>query len=129
MSLDKKSLVAFANKERDRFETALRQFVEIPTVSADAERLPDIRRCAELAASTIRDFGGEADILETDGNPIIHGRFNTGSNAADRHRLQPPRRAAGLARDRAVDERSVRLHQSRATATSAAARPTTRVPR
>jgi acetylornithine deacetylase/succinyl-diaminopimelate desuccinylase-like protein len=80
MSLDKKSLVAFANKERDRFETALRQFVDIPTVSADADRLPDIRRCAELAASTIRDFGGEADVLETEGNPIIHGRFNTGKN-------------------------------------------------
>jgi acetylornithine deacetylase/succinyl-diaminopimelate desuccinylase-like protein len=78
--IDKKSLVAFANKERGRFETALRQFVETPTVSADADRLPDIRRCAELAASTIRDFGGEADILETDGNPIIHGRFNSGKN-------------------------------------------------
>src|SRR4051812_27152344 len=80
MSLEKKPLVAFANNERDRFESALRQFVDIPTVSADADRLPDIRRCAELAASTIRDFGGEADILETDGNPIIHGRFNSGSN-------------------------------------------------
>src|SRR5947199_2309464 len=80
MSLEKKSIVAFANKERDRFETALRQFVDIPTVSADADRLPDIRRCAELAASTIREFGGEADILETDGNPIIHGRFNSGKN-------------------------------------------------
>jgi acetylornithine deacetylase/succinyl-diaminopimelate desuccinylase-like protein len=80
MSLEKKSLVAFANKERDRFETALRQFVDIPTVSADAGRLPDIRRCAELAASTIREFGGEADVLETDGNPIVHGRFNSGSN-------------------------------------------------
>ena len=78
--IEKKPLVAFANKERDRFETALRQFVDIPTVSADADRLPDIRRCAELAASTIRDFGGEADILETDGNPIIHGRFNNGGN-------------------------------------------------
>jgi len=78
--IEKKPLVAFANKERDRFETALRQFVDIPTVSADADRLPDIRRCAELAASTIRDFGGEADILETGGNPIIHGRFNSGSN-------------------------------------------------
>jgi acetylornithine deacetylase/succinyl-diaminopimelate desuccinylase-like protein len=78
--IEKKSLVAFANKERDRFESALRQFVETPTVSADADRLPDIRRCAELAASTIRDFGGEADILETDGNPIIHGRFNSGKN-------------------------------------------------
>jgi acetylornithine deacetylase/succinyl-diaminopimelate desuccinylase-like protein len=78
--IDKKPLAAFANKERDCFEAALRQFVDIPTVSAEPERAADIRKCAELAASTIRDFGGEADILETDGNPIIHGRFNNGSN-------------------------------------------------
>jgi acetylornithine deacetylase/succinyl-diaminopimelate desuccinylase-like protein len=80
MSLDKKSLLAFANKERDRFEAALREFVEIPTVSAEADRADDIRRCADLAASTIREFGGQATILETDGNPIVHGRFETGKN-------------------------------------------------
>src|SRR4051794_40038359 len=80
MSLEKKSLVAFANNERDRFEAALRQFVDIPTVSADESRQPDIRRCAELAASTIRDFGGEARILATNGNPITHGRVNKRSN-------------------------------------------------
>lgn len=78
MSLDKKSLVAFANKERDHFETALREFVEIPTVSADPDRAADIRRCAEQAAATIREFGGEPSILETAGNPIVHGRFDTG---------------------------------------------------
>jgi acetylornithine deacetylase/succinyl-diaminopimelate desuccinylase-like protein len=78
MSLDKKSLVAFANKERDHFEAALREFVEIPTVSADPDRTADIRRCAELAAAKIREFGGESNILETDGYPIVHGRFETG---------------------------------------------------
>ena len=78
MSLDKKSLLAFANKERDRFETALREFVEIPTVSADPDRTADMRRCAELAAATITQFGGQATILETEGNPIVHGRFDTG---------------------------------------------------
>ena len=51
MSVDKKSLLAFANAERDRFESALREFVEIPSVSADPERQPDIRRCAERAAN------------------------------------------------------------------------------
>ena len=81
MSVDKKSLVAFANAERDRFESTLREFVEIPSVSADPDRVPDIRRCAERAAALIREFGGEASILETAGNPLVHGRFDAGKKA------------------------------------------------
>src|SRR5205814_2002070 len=81
MSLDKKSLTAFAKNERDRYENTLRDLVEIPTVSSEPERAADIRRCAERAAQLIRDFGGTASILETDGNPLIHGRFDGDSNA------------------------------------------------
>ena len=76
MAVDKSGLTAFAKRERDRFERTLKDFVEIPTVSADPDRQRDIRRCAELAAQTIRDFGGEPAILETAGNPIVHGRFD-----------------------------------------------------
>jgi len=76
MKLDKKSLLAWARDHRDDFESTLQQFVDTPTVSADPLRKDDIRRCAELAAAKIREFGGEASILETDGNPIVHGRFD-----------------------------------------------------
>ncbi|HEY8133261.1 MAG TPA: M20/M25/M40 family metallo-hydrolase [Thermoanaerobaculia bacterium] len=76
MNLDKKSLFSFAARERTAFERTLQKFIEIPTVSSDPARQPDIRRCAELAAQTIRDFGGEPAILETAGNPIVHGRFD-----------------------------------------------------
>jgi acetylornithine deacetylase/succinyl-diaminopimelate desuccinylase-like protein len=76
MSIDKASLVAFAKRERDRFERTLKEFIEIPTVSSEPPRQRDIRRCAELAAQTIREFGGEPAILETAGNPIVHGRFD-----------------------------------------------------
>jgi len=76
MGVDKSGLTAFAKRERDRFERILKEFVEIPTVSAEPSRQRDIRRCADLAAQTIRDFGGEPSILETAGNPIVHGRFD-----------------------------------------------------
>ena len=79
MNLSKNELLAFARGERERFERTLRQFVEVPTVSSEPERQRDIRRCADLAAQTIREFGGEARILETAGNPIIHGRFDQNS--------------------------------------------------
>jgi len=79
MNLSKNELLAFARAERERFERALRQFVEIPTVSSEPDRQRDIRRCADLAAQTIREFGGEPRILETAGNPIVHGRFDSDS--------------------------------------------------
>jgi acetylornithine deacetylase/succinyl-diaminopimelate desuccinylase-like protein len=76
MAVEKSGLTAFAKRERDRFERTLKDFVEIPTVSADPNRQRDIRRCADLASQTIREFGGEPWIIETAGNPIIHGRFD-----------------------------------------------------
>src|SRR5688500_1373109 len=78
MKTDKKSLLAWANGERSRFEDTLKQVFEIPSVSADPERKVDMRRCADAAAQQIRDFGGEARILETEGYPLIHGRFTAG---------------------------------------------------
>lgn len=81
MNLDKKSLTAWAGGQRERFEATLKEFVEIPTVSSDPARQADIRRCAEVAVRTIRDFGGEAEVLETAGNPLVHGRFTSTSGA------------------------------------------------
>ena len=75
MKIEKKALASWAASERAKFEETLKQFVEIPSVSAEPERAGDIRRCADAAAQLIRDFGGEAKILETVGNPLIHGRF------------------------------------------------------
>ena len=81
MKLDKKSLSKYAENQRALFEKTLKEFVEIPSVSSEPERLPEIRRCAELAAKTIRGFGGKASILKTPGNPLVHGRFDVGGNA------------------------------------------------
>jgi acetylornithine deacetylase/succinyl-diaminopimelate desuccinylase-like protein len=75
LSLD--ALRAFADRHRTAFESELRTLVEIPSVSSDPERKGDILRCAEAAADLFRRHGGEAQILETEGNPLILGRFHT----------------------------------------------------
>jgi len=80
MKVEKKALAAWADSERNHFEDTLKTFVEIPSVSAEEGRKGDIRRCADAAAQLIRDFGGEARILETDGYPLIHGKFTAGAN-------------------------------------------------
>lgn len=81
MKTDKKSLAAWAAGERDRFEKTLQQFVEIPSVSSEPARAGDIRRCADAAVSLIKEFGGKAKVLETNGYPIVHGQFKTDANA------------------------------------------------
>lgn len=77
MNVDKKSLTDFAASQRSAFESKLKEFVEIPSVSADPARERDVRRAAERAAITVREFGGDAKILETGGHPMVHGRFNS----------------------------------------------------
>ena len=75
MKLDKKTLTGFADRERSAFESKLKELVEIPTVSADPARKSDILRCAEVAVHTVKQFGGEAKIIETAGYPLVHGHF------------------------------------------------------
>src|SRR5258708_2036141 len=73
--MDKPPLPPFAKRERDPSEKALRESVEFPSAPPEPVRAGDIRRCADHAAGLIRLFGGEAKVLETKGNPIVHGRF------------------------------------------------------
>jgi acetylornithine deacetylase/succinyl-diaminopimelate desuccinylase-like protein len=80
LSLD--ALRAFATDHRATFEKELKTLVEIPSVSADPARAGDVRRCAEAAKNLFERFGGKAEILETAGNPLIHGWF--GEDAAHR---------------------------------------------
>lgn len=76
-ALNKDSLYSFAERERERYESLLKTFVEIPTVSVDPQHDVDIRRGVDLAAETIHRFGGEVEIYETGGGkPIIHGVFD-----------------------------------------------------
>jgi len=75
MNLDKTTLAAWAESERERFEGNLKEFVEIPSVSADPARKGDIDRLAGRAAQLVRDFGGSAEVLQTAGNPIVSGTF------------------------------------------------------
>ncbi len=66
--------------ERSEFEKILKEWVEIPSISAEPDRRADIERLAETAVKTIQAFGGEAEKISTPGNPVVVGRFETGVN-------------------------------------------------
>ena len=114
MTFTRAELEHFAAKERDRFEDLLKDFVEVASVSADPAHKRDIERCAELGAATLRAFGGRAELYRVPGgSPVVLGSFDSGPAPSDDHRLQPPRRAAGLEGDRALAERSLHVHAGR----------------
>ena len=69
------SIDSYIAENRDRYEDMLGDLVEVPTVSMDPARKEDIGRGAELAAQYLKDFGGQAEIHSTSGNPVVVGRF------------------------------------------------------
>jgi len=74
----RESLKKFAADKRAEFEQTLEKVVEIPTVSVDPEHKSDMRRGADFAVSLLQSSGAKAELFETDGHPIVYGRFDRG---------------------------------------------------
>ena len=47
--------------------------IRIPSVSAEAVRKPDMRRCAEYLAAALAEAGADrAEVMPTEGNPVVY---------------------------------------------------------
>jgi acetylornithine deacetylase/succinyl-diaminopimelate desuccinylase-like protein len=53
----------------------LSEFLRIESISADAQREPDVRRAAEWVRDFVRGAGGEAELVETDTFPLVVGEL------------------------------------------------------
>jgi acetylornithine deacetylase/succinyl-diaminopimelate desuccinylase-like protein len=73
--LSRAALAQFAERVRPEYESALRELVEIPTVSSDPAHARDIARGAQVAAGLIRRAGGRARVLRTPGHPVVLGEI------------------------------------------------------
>ena len=63
---------------QNEFEAKLKEWVEIPSVSAAPEHRADIGRIADGAVAYIRECGGTGDKIATPGNPVVIGEFFSG---------------------------------------------------
>ena len=61
-------------KLRDEFADKLKALVDIPSVSMEPDRHADVRRCADLACAYLREAGAEAQVIPTQGLPLVLGR-------------------------------------------------------
>jgi len=75
----REELHSYAKEKRPEYESALKEIVEIPSVSVDPERKRDVYRAAEYAVGLLERCGAKARLFETKGHPIVHGRFDRGN--------------------------------------------------
>src|SRR5258706_11772019 len=73
--LVKSNIDRYVESAQTEFEAKLREWVEIPTISAEPEHKPDIDRCAEAAVQYLRSLGATAETVPTPGNPVVVGSF------------------------------------------------------
>jgi acetylornithine deacetylase/succinyl-diaminopimelate desuccinylase-like protein len=61
----------------------LSDFLRIPSVSADPEHAGDVRAAAEWVRDFVRTAGGDAELVETDAQPLVIGEIaaDTGADA------------------------------------------------
>src|ERR1051325_6423645 len=69
----------------------LAEFIRIPSISADPAHATDVVRAGEWVRDRVRDAGGEADVIEWQGQPLAlgEGRAANGAGGA------PPARRGG----------------------------------
>jgi acetylornithine deacetylase/succinyl-diaminopimelate desuccinylase-like protein len=74
------NIAQYIETARPEFEAKLREWVEIPTISAEPEHRSDIESGAEAAVQYLRSMGADAEAIATPGNPVVVGKFVTGED-------------------------------------------------
>jgi len=59
----------------------LYELLRIPSISADPERVDDVVRAAEWVRDFIRTAGGEAELVATEGHPLVIAEFRASQGA------------------------------------------------
>jgi acetylornithine deacetylase/succinyl-diaminopimelate desuccinylase-like protein len=87
----------YAHNHQSQFLDELKEFVSIPSISADPTRKADIQTAAEWVARQLRLLGMfSVQVFSTSGHPIVYGEsLNAGSNAKTllvygHYDVQPP---------------------------------------
>lgn len=62
----------YLDQNADRFLEELKEFLRIPTVSADPECKPHLQRGAEFVHRQLAELGMKAEIVPTAGHPIVY---------------------------------------------------------
>jgi acetylornithine deacetylase/succinyl-diaminopimelate desuccinylase-like protein len=74
MSDSRSKAIEFAHKERSRFLDEMAELIAIPSISADSEYAPDIRKAADWLVEKLKKLGfDKVQVMETSGHPAVFG--------------------------------------------------------
>ncbi len=63
----------YIEANRERFLEELFDLLRIPSISAQSDRKPDMKRCAEWLAAKLAEAGADrTEVIPTDGNPVVY---------------------------------------------------------
>lgn len=65
------AVIDFLEQNESRFVNELCDYVRFPSVSAQPQHAPDMKRCAEWVVARCREIGLETELCETSGHPIV----------------------------------------------------------
>lgn len=68
-------IAAYCNAHESAYLEELKEWIAIPSISADPEYRGQVRRCCERLVDRMREAGLESELLETDGNPLAYGQW------------------------------------------------------
>ena len=73
-------ILDYLKSHQDESLEQLFEFLRIPSVSADSRHQPDMARCAEFVQTAMTTAGLTAEIIPTDGHPIVYGERIVGED-------------------------------------------------
>jgi acetylornithine deacetylase/succinyl-diaminopimelate desuccinylase-like protein len=68
-------LAQYCDSHQNEYLEELKSWVAIPSISANPAHREDVRRCCERLVERMRGIGLNAQVLETDGNPLAYGEW------------------------------------------------------
>ncbi len=75
MASDSQDVFARVEREQEGYLEELKDYIRIPSVSTDPAYAADVARCAEFISGKLTDAGLAAEILETDGYPLVYAEW------------------------------------------------------
>jgi len=79
VDLDK--VAAYAQSVQKEYESTLKKFVDIASVSMEPERKGEVEKAAEFGMELLKKAGASAKVVKTKGYPVVVGEFHFGKEA------------------------------------------------
>ncbi len=78
-------VLQYLRENEARFVETLCEYVRFPSVSAQPQHRDDLQACAKWTRQHCQDIGLEAELMATEGNPVVIARTPRTPNSGKRH--------------------------------------------